>query len=302
MLVEMGHEEAAAAKAKEPADNRMEAEALRELIAAGLVTHEAIGDPARLSGEAATLRAICGLVAGPVYRLEPFHYAFTLRPEDLGDMLAELEPAARTAALEAALTATLGPEAVRIGATDLPPEETKAVFEAFPEGLPSAPVLLLRAQAGAVAAGLDAAGPGVQAVIDGTYAVEYARLAARSLGSGREGAVGDARSDDRLAAIEAAVGDIRVTLEAQAETAALTARLNQALNTVLKRLDVQSGVLHAYIAREDIVAERLGELARIAAGPAGLQEKLGLTLAEFLAGMQRRSESGAPETGLRREG
>jgi hypothetical protein len=301
MLVEMRLEEPAA-KADDPTSGHMEAEALRELIAAGLVTHEAIGDPARLSGEAATLRAICSLVAGPVYRLEPFHYAFTIRPEDLGGVLTGLDPVARTAALEAALTTALGPEAVWIGATDLLPEEAEAESPARQEGLPSAPVLLLRAQSGAVSAGLDVAGPGVQAVIDGTYAVECARLAARSLGSGQ--AMGEpAALEDRLAAIEAAIGEIRATLEAQAETAALTARLNKALNTILKRLDVQSGVLHAHIAREDIVADRLGELARIAAGPVGFQEKLGLTLAEFLAGMQRRSESGAPvETGLRREG
>lgn len=59
-------------------------------------------------------------------------------------MLAGLDPAARTTALEAALTMMLGPEAVWIGATDLLPEEARQ------EGLPSAPVLLLRAQVGAV--------------------------------------------------------------------------------------------------------------------------------------------------------
>lgn len=142
----------------------------------------------------------------------------------------------------------------------------------------------------------------MQAVIDGTYVVECARLAARLLGSG-QGTAEPVALDGRVAAIEAAISEIRAMLEAQAETAALTARLNQTLNTILKRLDVQSGVLHTHIAREDIVADRLGELARIATDSVGLQEKLGLTLAKFLARMQRRPESDASaETGLRREG
>ena len=37
---------------------------LSNLVAADLVTHEMIGDPARLDGEAACLRALCSVVGG----------------------------------------------------------------------------------------------------------------------------------------------------------------------------------------------------------------------------------------------
>ena len=58
--------------------------ALADLVAAGLVSHEMIGDPARLGPEAEVLRVLCGLVAGPIWRIEPFHYAFRAGagPED----------------------------------------------------------------------------------------------------------------------------------------------------------------------------------------------------------------------------
>ena len=75
---------------------------LAELIAAGLVSHEMIADPARLGGEAEALRLLCGLVAGPVWRIEPWHYAFRADPGGA--------PAARAAELEAALQAELGAE------------------------------------------------------------------------------------------------------------------------------------------------------------------------------------------------
>ena len=98
------------------------ARVLRDLVAAGLVSHEVIGDPALVGPEPAALRALCGLVAGPVYRLEPFHYAFAARDGDLGGALAGRDPAERIAALDAALAAALGPDAVWIGAADLPAE------------------------------------------------------------------------------------------------------------------------------------------------------------------------------------
>lgn len=306
MLVEMRLEDAAPAtrrsvafarnsaesQAGSPAESQAEAAALRGLIAAGLVTHEAIGDPARLPGEAATLRAICGLVAGPVYRLEPFHYAFAARPEDLGGALAGLDSAARTAALTAALAAALGPEAVWIGATDMLPDETEADAEVKTGS---------EAGKGADAAEIEAAGP---AVVDAAHAAERARLTAGALqGAAAETGASptpgldarietaiETRLDARLGAMETALGEMRAALEAQAETTALLSRLNQALGAVLRRLDLQSGVLHAHVAREDAVAARLDELTRIAAGPAGFEEKLGLTLAEFLAGLQRRAE------------
>ena len=62
---------------------------LGDLIAAGLVSHEMIGDPARLGGETAALHALCGLVAGPVYRIDAYHYAFRAGPGDLGGRLGE---------------------------------------------------------------------------------------------------------------------------------------------------------------------------------------------------------------------
>ena len=52
--------------------------ALADLVAAGLVSHEMIGDPARLGGEAAALRLLCAHVSGSIWRIEPYHYAFRL--------------------------------------------------------------------------------------------------------------------------------------------------------------------------------------------------------------------------------
>ena len=91
--------------------------ALADLIAAGLVSHEMIGDPARLGSEAEALRVLCAEIGGPVWRLDPFHYAFRARPEDLGGRLAAIDPADWTAAIEAALAALgqLGERARRSG-------------------------------------------------------------------------------------------------------------------------------------------------------------------------------------------
>jgi len=136
MPVEMRLEDAGTAPGPERAEPRESARAagtgpavLRDLIAARLVTHEAIGDPARLGPEPAALRALCGLVAGPVYRLEPFHYAFAARETDLGGALAGRAPGERTAALGAALAAALGPEAVWLGAIDLATEAPETAPE-----------------------------------------------------------------------------------------------------------------------------------------------------------------------------
>ena len=117
--------------------------ALTDLTAAGLVSHEMIGDPAQLGSEAEALRVLCAQIGGPVWRLDPFHYAFRARP-DLGGRLAEIAPEGWTAALEAALRAELGADAVWISSADSPPAAA---------GLPDLPLLLLRAQAEAVAAG-----------------------------------------------------------------------------------------------------------------------------------------------------
>ena len=148
---------------------------LAELIAAGLVSHEMIGDPARLGGEAEALRLLCGLVAGPVWRIEPWHYAFRADPGGA--------PAARAAELEAALAAELGADAVWVSATERPEAADL-----------DRPLLMLRAQAEAVEAALEAAGPELTAVIGARFAAAAARIAA-----GAE----DGGLAERLAAIEA---------------------------------------------------------------------------------------------------
>ena len=115
--------------------------ALDDLIAAGLVSHEVIGDPGRLGAEAETLRTLCGLVAGPVWRVDAFHYAFRAQPGDLGGRLADAAPEDWTAALEAALQAALG-AGRGLGQPGRHPRRRR--------GRPRPPLLLLRAQAAAV--------------------------------------------------------------------------------------------------------------------------------------------------------
>ena len=242
--------------------------ALADLVAAGLVSHEAIGDPGRLA-ETETLRALCGLVGGPIWRIEPFHYAFKAGPGDLGGALGSHAPEDWAGALEAALQAALG-DAVWVNATDLIGDAAAL----------DQPLLLLRVQAAAVAGALEPAGPGLQAVINARFATATARLAA------------DPESGplaERLAALAAGQDGIRAALEAQAGLGAVLAELTGTLAMVLQRLDAQADVLHGHIAREDMVAGRLAELTELARGPAGFQETLGLTLAEFLARLERRA-------------
>ena len=135
-----------------------------------------IGDPARLGSEAAALRVLCGLVAGPVWRIEPFHYAFRAGPgisRDLGGALGAEAPEARAAALEAALQGALGADAVWVSATDLAEDDAGPLEQ---------PLVVLRAQAEALADALAVAAPGLQAVVNARIAVETARLTAdRSL-------------------------------------------------------------------------------------------------------------------------
>jgi hypothetical protein len=68
------------------------------------------------------------------------------------------------------------------------------------------------------------------------------------------------------------------------------ASLGATLETVLRRLDAQADVLHAHIAREDIVAGRLAELAALAGAPSAFQETVGVTLAEVLARLDAQAE------------
>jgi hypothetical protein len=249
---------------------------LADLIAAGLVSHEMIGDPARLGGEAAALRRLCELVAGPVWRIEAYHYAFRAAPGDLGGRLGTLAPGEWTAALEAALTAALGEEAIWLNPTDLLPEASAALAQ---------PLLLLRAHEQAVTAALEAAGPDLRAVINARYAGECARLSLAT--QTIEGPLAD-----RLASIEARQAEILERLASVPEPDPALAALTEALAAVLQRLDAQAGVLHAHIAREDEVATRLADLADLAGSPAAFQETLGVTFAEFLARIERQAEEG----------
>ncbi len=245
--------------------------ALADLVAAGLVSHEMIGDPARLGPEAEVLRALCGLVAGPIWRIEPFHYAFRAGAP-------EAAPEATAAALEAALGAELGAEAVWVNATEL-----------MPEGVPlDQPLLFLRAQAAAVGAGLEAAGPEVQAVIGARFAAETARIVS-ALSAGLD-AGGPLLA--RLGAIEARQDEILAALSGRAGEGAALERIAEALSALLARVEAQAETLRGHIAREDLVAGRLAELSAMAGTPAAFQETLGLTLAEFLARIERRAEEG----------
>jgi hypothetical protein len=243
--------------------------ALADLIAAGLVSHEVIGDPARLA-EAEALRTLCGLVAGPIWRIEPFHYAFRAGPDDLGGALGGRPPEDWAAALEAALQAALG-DAVWVNATDL-----------LPHAVLDAPLLLLCAHEQAVTGTLEAAAPGLQAVINARFATATARLAADDV---------TGPLAERLQALEAGQAAMLAALEAHADLA----RLTETLAVVLQRLDAQADVLHGHIAREDMVAGRLAELTELARGPAAFQETLGVTLAEFLARLERREPTRVPQ-------
>jgi hypothetical protein len=243
---------------------------LADLVAAGLVSHEVIGDPGQLGPEAEVLRTLCGLVAGPVWRIEAFHYAFRAAPGDLGGRLAA-DPAGWTEALEEALKDALGADAVWLIAAEPAPGEGAAL---------DLPLLLLRGQGAAVAGALEAAGPGLQAVVNARFAVDCARLAA--------GAEPGAALDARLTALEARQAEILAALAAPREG---LAALAETLEAALERLDAQAEVLHDHIAREDMVAGRLAELAGT---PARFQETLGVTLAEFLARLERRAEETAP--------
>ena len=224
--------------------------ALADLIAAGLVSHEMIGDPGRLGGEAEALRLLCGLVAGPVWRIEPYHYAFRAGP----DRRRPRRPGG--AALEAALQAELGADAVWVSATERPEASRPR---------PAAPGAARAGRGGAGA--LAAAGPELQAVIGARFAA-----ARRPADVGRGRGAGRARSPPgsprsrrgRRRSSRRSPPRPRPSGRAGARPARGDAR------TVLRRLDAQADVLHAHIAREDMVAGRLAELAALAGAPGGL--------------------------------
>jgi len=176
---------------------------LQNLIAAELVNHEMIGDPARLAGEATCLRALCSLVAGSVYRIDPYHYAFEAGRDDLGGGLAERAPEDWAAALETALQERLGADAVWVNATPPPPRAAGAGAEDAGAAADAAPLVYLKAFAGAVA-GVTPPDPGLQAVINARYAAETARLTA--------GAAPGEALDGRLGGIEGRLEAISQTL------------------------------------------------------------------------------------------
>jgi hypothetical protein len=261
--------------------------ALKDLISAGLVSHEVIGDPERLGVEAETLRVLCGLIAGPVWRIDGFHYAFRAQASDLGGRLADAPPADWTAALEAALQAELGPEAIWVSPADLLAATAADLDQ---------PLLLLRAQAGAVTAALEAAPAGLQAVVQAGYAAEVARLtAAAESGSGL---------DARLAAIEARQEQTLELLAAASPgdgalarlEAGLSATLAAVLEEVQRRFDDQETLLRDQATQAEARLKAQAEtLAGQEPGQAAFQEAIGLTLAEFLA----RLESQAAPAGSR---
>lgn len=167
--------------------------ALTDLIAAGLVTHEMIGDPALLGAEAPALDRLCALVSGAIYRIGPFHYAFRAGAADMGGALAELPADAWAGALEIALRDELGADSVWLSATDLLSDalalEAGADLGAGPEAgdgiggcAPEGPLALLRLRQSVAEAALETAPEGLRAVIDAAYASETARLTAARLG------------------------------------------------------------------------------------------------------------------------
>ena len=234
---------------------------LQNLIAAGLVSHEMVGDPARLESEAACLRALCALASGSVYRLDPFHYAFSAGADGQDGTLGDIEADARAESLEAALSDALGSDALWIKA--LPgmgqAQAGQAGFDA--------PVLHLKALEDAVA-GIAPPEAGLQAVISARFAVETARLAA--------GEAPGSALDARLAVIEDRLERITGVLERPAAQAP-DPGLAGTLVSVLARLESQQACLEGLAA--DIAAKDTGM--------AGFQDSIGLALAEFLARLER---------------
>jgi hypothetical protein len=280
---------------------------LEHLVAAGLASHELIGDPARLESETAALAALCARISGPVYRLGAFHYAFRMAPEDLGGSLADREPADWAGALEAALTEDLGAEAVWVTGTD-------PVTDA---GLDAASVMFLEAADGAVGAAL-AEAPGLRAVIHARIATQTAEtaaaLAAQTIAArlaGIEASVEAAAQASLDAAIEAAV---EVAAEAAAQRAAaaiasasetMLERIATTLGALADRLQLQGTQLADQSARQDALASGIAALEAAMAGLAttetvraaaldGFEDRLGLTLAEFLAQLAPQATPHAP--------
>lgn len=278
---------------------------LADLIAAGLVSHEMIGDPDRLGGETAALKALCAIVTGPVWRIGAYHYAFRAGTRDLAGRLGAMAPGDWTGAITAALTESLGPDAVWLNPTDLLPEAGAQLEQ---------PLLFLRAQAAAVADGLSTAGPEVAAVISARYAAEVARLSTgirsplaahvealgarlETMGATLGGGMGallatPAANPDQLTRLVAAAVTEAVTEALAPATARLEARIAEQMGEIAR----QSAALQAQAARLEALGRMmetgLSGLERIAtriAATDGFQETLGLGLAEVIARLDQRA-------------
>lgn len=258
--------------------------ALADLVAAGLVTHEMICDPARLGGEAPALDRLCALVGGAIYRIGPFHYAFRATPGDLGGALAGLAVDDWTGALEAALRETLGPEAAWLSATDLLSDAL--ALDTGPEAaaaVPEGALALLRGRAGAVAEGLALAPAGSRAVIDAAYASETARLtAARARDIAAELGREMARDMARDMACELAR---EMTREISGE---LTAGLMAAITA-----EIRTGI------RAEIAGDIARDLAGARSGPERAEEVAGLLagIAERLGALEARAAAREDDPG-----
>lgn len=256
---------------------------LANLAAAGLVSHELIGDPARFGNETAVLEALCAKVSGAVYRLGPFHYAFRLGARDVDGLLGSsrgepfgerepntcepgtCEPAAWGAALEAAFAAEFGAEAAWVSPADL-------VHAAGDEvGLDARQVLFLKAAGEAAAATLTEA-PDLVAVINARFAALAAETTAAL----------------SVEAVE------RAAAAAEAERGTLAGRLD-ALAAGLERLE--AGLTRITAAAETAAQSAAQSAVEAQAGAlAAFESRLGLTLAELMA--EFRAEIGA-EIGAR---
>ncbi|HVH01700.1 MAG TPA: hypothetical protein VM891_01875, partial [Amaricoccus sp.] len=258
--------------------------ALADLIAAGLVSHEMIGDPGRLGGEAEALRSLCALVAGPVWRLEPFHYAFRIAQGDLGGACDDAGADGRATALEAALQGALGGDAVWVNAADLVPAAAGpgagSVSGSAAGPLPDAPLLLLRARAEATREALAVVEGEVQAVIGARFAVAAARLAAE----GAATAVTEARAEARAEAHAEALVDAGGLAARLAALEAARAGQEAALDRLAGAVATLAAGIDAAAARSEATA------AALADGLAAFRDTVGLTLAEFLAELERRAE------------
>jgi hypothetical protein len=302
-----------AAPAASPAEPEAPPAVLANLVAAGLVSHELIGDPARFADETAALTALCAKVSGAVYRLGPFHYAFRLGAQDLDGLLGSREPDAWGAAIEAAFASEFGPEAVWVSGTDLVTD--------LQAGLEARQVLFLKAAGEATAAALVEV-PGLKAVINARFAALAAETTAaltaeaveRTAAAAGAESIALARRLDALAArFETLEAGLRTTAREAAEaataaekrlTAALEERLEAGLARIAAAVEAQGGALADQKAGQEALASGIAaaeaSVARLvlaeadrAGALAAFEGRLGLTLAEFVAAIGAQTGSAA---------